>query len=52
MTVFELRTAQGSVWKRKFGDPETVPTAFHSLVESGVLASARDPFDPMEKSIP
>jgi Ca2+-transporting ATPase len=50
MTVVELRSAQGSVWKRKYADPETVPIAFHSLIESGVLACARDPFDPMEKA--
>jgi P-type Ca2+ transporter type 2C len=50
MTVVELRSARGSVWKRKHGDSEPVPIAFHSLVESGVLASARDPFDPMEKA--
>jgi P-type Ca2+ transporter type 2C len=50
MTVVELRSAQGSVWKQKYGDPETIPLAFHSLVESSVLASARDPFDPMEKA--
>jgi Ca2+-transporting ATPase len=51
MTVVELRSAQGSVWKRcKDGEAETIPTSFHSLVESGVLASARDPLDPMEKA--
>jgi Ca2+-transporting ATPase len=30
---------------------EGLPEAFHALVEYGVLASQRDPFDPMEKAI-
>ena len=28
-----------------------MPEAFHDLVEFGVLASAKDPFDPMEKAL-
>lgn len=51
MTVVELRSVRGSVWKRKYGDSEPVPITFHPLVESGALASARDPFDPMEKAL-
>ncbi len=31
--------------------PATLPEAFHALAEYGVLASQRDPFDPMEKAI-
>ena len=31
--------------------PATLPETFHALVEYGVLASQRDPFDPMEKAI-
>ena len=31
--------------------PATLPEAFHALVEYAVLASQRDPFDPMEKAI-
>ena len=31
--------------------PAELPEPFHALVEYGVLASQRDPFDPMEKAI-
>jgi len=31
--------------------PAALPEMFHALVEYGVLASQRDPFDPMEKAI-
>ena len=27
-----------------------IPEAFHEVVEYGILASQRDPFDPMEKA--
>lgn len=33
------------------GAPEYLPEAFHKLVEFGILASQRDPFDPMEKAL-
>jgi P-type Ca2+ transporter type 2C len=32
-------------------DGESLPEAFHELVEFSLLASHRDPFDPMEKAI-
>lgn len=51
MTVAELRSANSAVWKRcENGGAGIVQTPFKSLVESAVLASARDPFDPMEKA--
>jgi Ca2+-transporting ATPase len=31
-------------------DGNPIPEAFHALVECGVLASRKDPFDPMEKA--
>ena len=30
---------------------ETIPEAFHGLIEFGILASRKDPFDPMEKAL-
>lgn len=32
-------------------DGEKIPEAFHKLVEYGILASKKDPFDPMEKAL-
>ena len=49
MTVVELRLADG----RSLAAAEmavTVPVEFRELVRYGVLASAPDPFDPMEKA--
>ncbi len=31
-------------------DPRAVPPAWHALIEYGVLASEREPFDPMERA--
>jgi Ca2+-transporting ATPase len=31
-------------------EPQKIPEAFHEMVECGVLASRKDPFDPMEKA--
>ena len=49
MTVTHLMVAgeQASVDVQQ----RTLPDAFHSLVEFGLLASPVDPFDPMEKAI-
>lgn len=33
------------------GDQAPLPEEFHELVEYGILASKRDPFDPMEKAL-
>ena len=41
----------GQRWSVTGTDPEPLPEAFHELVEFSVLASQRDPFDPMEKAI-
>ncbi len=46
MTIAELRLADGS--KTKIGP--TLPEAFRELAAAGVMASAQNPFDPMEKA--
>ena len=49
MSVAELRMPDGEVFRPR--DTSTaLPEAFHDLVEFSVLASAKDPFDPMEKA--
>ena len=50
MTIAEM-WAKGAEepWTRKTA-PETLPQAFIDLVESGLLASAKTPFDPMDKA--
>ncbi|HEX2910746.1 MAG TPA: cation-translocating P-type ATPase [Chloroflexia bacterium] len=40
--------AEGQFYEDKPGDDTPLPEAFHALVEHGILASQRDPFDPME----
>jgi len=32
-------------------DGEDITESFHKLVEYGILASKKDPFDPMEKAL-
>jgi Ca2+-transporting ATPase len=51
MTVERL-TAHGQTCDlRQSGGVNGLPESFHELVEFGILASQRDPFDPMEKAI-
>ena len=50
MTVAELRLESAAVFRPRDPLGATMPEAFHDLVEFGVLASAKDPFDPMEKA--
>jgi Ca2+-transporting ATPase len=47
MTVVELRTGPGR-WQSRSGDP--LPSAMAELIRYAILASAREPFDPMEKA--
>ena len=47
MTIVELRTA-AETWRSSDGKP--VPPTAADLVRHGILASARQPFDPMEKA--
>ncbi|HYR24982.1 MAG TPA: cation-translocating P-type ATPase, partial [Aquabacterium sp.] len=47
MTVAALHTADGQRWE---AGEARLPEAFHALLEHGILASQREPFDPMEKA--
>src|SRR5215471_19686689 len=47
MTIVALRTGHGS-WRQ--GDKGSLEGTSATLLEYGILASAREPFDPMEKA--
>jgi Ca2+-transporting ATPase len=49
MTVARLQTAD-TVFNVDYAEPVDLPEAVHTLVEFTILASAIDPFDPMEKA--
>jgi len=55
-TITQNRMSIASLWiedGQRFqvdSDSSRVPEAFHGLLECGVLASRKDPFDPMEKA--
>ena len=49
MTVARLQT-EGELLSVDYGAAGELPEAFHALVEYTILASAVDPFDPMEKA--
>ena len=50
MSIAELRLPSGEVFQMGEGKDKNLPDAFHDLVEFGLLASAPDPFDPMDKA--
>ena len=54
MTVARLRAAgsddRDATLDIDYGERGELPEAFHALVEYTILASAPDPFDPMEKA--
>lgn len=50
MSVAELRLENGDIFRPREAPGARMPESFHDLVEFGILASARDPFDPMEKA--
>src|SRR3954470_24544061 len=50
MSVAELRTPNGDIFRPPGTSAAPLPEGFHDLVEFSVLASAKDPFDPMEKA--
>ncbi len=50
MSITELRHRSGAVFRLRDPSAGEIPDAFHELIEFGVLASARDPFDPMERA--
>jgi Ca2+-transporting ATPase len=50
MSIAELRLKTGEIFRPREASGAKMPEGFHDLVEFGLLASARDPFDPMEKA--
>jgi Ca2+-transporting ATPase len=50
MSVAELRLKSGEIFRPREASGATMPGEFHELVEFGLLASAQDPSDPMEKA--
>jgi Ca2+-transporting ATPase len=50
MTLSEVY-ADGDLYKTDIEDVKKLPEKFHELVEYSILASAKDPFDPMDKAI-
>lgn len=50
MTIAELRTSDGKLFRLPNNSNTEMPAAFGELVEVGVLASAEIPFDPMERA--
>ena len=50
MTIAELRIKNGTTFRPSELSGAKMPESFHDLVEFGILASARDPVDPMEKA--
>ncbi len=51
MSIAELRRRDGQAFRLGGPPGAIVPAPFRDLVEAGVLASAREPFDPMEKAL-
>jgi Ca2+-transporting ATPase len=50
MNIAELRLKDDDTFGPRVASAATIPERFHALVEYGILASARDPFDPMDKA--
>jgi Ca2+-transporting ATPase len=50
MSIAELRLGDGRVFRPREAVLEAMPDDFHDLLEFGILASAPDPFDAMEKA--
>ncbi len=50
MSISELRQIKGRTKQFDVRSAQGIPVAFHELLESGFLASAREPFDPMDKA--
>ena len=50
MSIAELRLTNAKIFRPREVSGAEMPEDFHNLVEFGLLASARDPFDPMEKA--
>jgi P-type Ca2+ transporter type 2C len=50
MSITELRLKSGRAWRQSDVNDATRSRDFQSLIETGLLASAPNPFDPMEKA--
>jgi len=50
MTISELRLADGARWRPADDPLAAVPADFQGLLSAGILGSAPDPHDPMEKA--
>jgi len=50
MSIAELRLKRAEIFRPRAASGAKMPEEFHGLVEFSLLASARDPFDPMEKA--
>ena len=50
MSIAELRLNSNKIFQLREGSAASMPEDFHDLVEYGLLASARNPVDPMEKA--
>ena len=50
MKIAELRIKNGTIFRSSEPCAAKMPESFHDLVEFGILASAPDPVDPMEKA--
>ncbi len=50
MSIAELRLPRGQVSRVQDASAAEMPAAFCDIVKFGVLASAREPFDPMERA--
>ncbi len=50
MSVAELRLGNGEVFRARIASEALLPEDFRELAEYGALASAPEPFDPMEKA--
>jgi Ca2+-transporting ATPase len=50
MTIRELRRADDSAFRLDRSADAAIPEAFRDLIHVGFLASARQPFDPMERA--
>jgi Ca2+-transporting ATPase len=50
MSIAEIRLGNGEVFSPRATPGPGMPEQFHDLLAFGILASARDPFDPMERA--
>ena len=50
MKIAELRIKNGTIFRPSEPCAAKMPESFHDLIEFGILASAPDPVDPMEKA--